>query len=134
MRVAYLTLDEVNRALAIGFAAQAGIELELPELRDDLNRFDAVLYDLDFLPAECRDRLRFVPGGGELPQVVAVHSYNLTPRQRRSLHRRGALVTRRLRASLFKELRQLARAKKADAADSLSPTRQSGNSCRDRPR
>ena len=70
MRFAYLSLDEVNQALAARLAAAAGVGLDVRTFRDAPpgGRFDAVLYDLDSLPADYRGRLL----ADLVPEVVTV--------------------------------------------------------------
>jgi hypothetical protein len=104
MRFAYLTLDDVNRDLAARLAARAGIELSSPGIREGAETFDAIVYDLDHLPTDFRDRLLSELASGQLTQVVGVHSYNLTDCKRRALRRRGICAKRRLGKVLFSRL------------------------------
>jgi hypothetical protein len=106
MRYAYLTHDDVNRDLAARLAAGVGVELEPLTMRDDPRRFDAVLYDLDFLPADDRDRLLAQLSSDRANRPAAVHGYGLSARQRRTLRRRGVTVARRLCGALFARLRE----------------------------
>jgi hypothetical protein len=110
MRLAYLTHDEVNQALAGPLAAAAGLELDLRNVRDGLDHgdFDGVLYDLDFLPADFCARVLADLMARPPKSLAAVHGYNLTARQRRALWRRGVIVARRLRARLFRQLKEAA--------------------------
>jgi hypothetical protein len=111
MRIAYQSLDEVNRDLAARLAAAADVELESLALRDAPEPFDAVLYDLDFLPADYRAGLLAARTTARSGALIAVHAYNLTSGQRRRLRRRGVVVARRLSVALFARL--------AAAADAL---------------
>jgi hypothetical protein len=111
MRFAYLTLDVVNQALAARLAAAAGVCFSALTFRDAVpsGPRDAVLYDLDFLPADFRERLLKELVAGPRRGPVAVHGYSLSPRVARALRRRGVVVARRLRAGLFRRLRARAR-------------------------
>jgi hypothetical protein len=104
MRIAYRTLDDVNRDLATRLAARAGIDVLSPGIGECVESFDAVVYDLDHLPTDFRDRLLSELASGQLTQVVGVHSYNLTDGQRRALRRRGICVRRRLGKVLMSRL------------------------------
>jgi hypothetical protein len=110
MLFAYLTLDEVNQNLAERLAADAGVGLEVLSFRDaaPAGQFDAVLYDLDFLPDDRRQQLLADLSAGRRVEPVAVHGYCLTGRQARALRRRGVLVARKLRPELFARLRTVA--------------------------
>ena len=109
MAIVYLTLDEVNRDLAARYATVAEVQLELLELRDDLAPCDAVLYDLDFLPPDYRDRLLAEKTIVRSDAPIAVHGYNLTAGQRGKLRRRGVIVARRLCVALFARLAEVGR-------------------------
>jgi hypothetical protein len=115
MHCAYLTLDEVNQDLAGRLAAAAGVRLDALSLRDAAphDLFDAVVYDLDFLPPEeCHAVLaRLRRGRPTTP--VAIHSYRLSPRQKGVLRRRGVIVARRLSRALFVQLREAIVARRA---------------------
>jgi hypothetical protein len=104
MRIAYLTLDEVNRDFAARCAAAAGVELESFAQCEALEPFDAVVYDLDFLPPDSRAGLVAAPATAGSRALIAVHGYNLSSGQRRRLRRRGAVVARRLSSALFARL------------------------------
>jgi hypothetical protein len=104
MRIAYLTLDEVNSDLAARCAAAADIELESFALCEAPEPFDAVVYDLDFLPADYRAGLLAASTTARSSALIAVHAYNLTSGQRRRLRRRGVVVARRLSLALFARL------------------------------
>src|SRR5205823_6243212 len=76
MRVAYLTTDEVNAALAREFAAGSGLDVCLvpPLDRPTDPEFVGAVYDLDFLPPGRLGGLLVDLGRGPLPYPVAVHS------------------------------------------------------------
>jgi hypothetical protein len=67
MRIAYLTTDDVNAALAAQLAADCGLSLcqLAPQGAAPDGEFDAAVYDLDFLPAGRLGRLLadLAPGG-----------------------------------------------------------------------
>jgi hypothetical protein len=106
MLIAYLTHDDVNRDFAARLAAGVGVELEPLTLRDKPGRFDAVLYDVDFLPADERGRLLAELSSQRADRPTAVHGYGLSARERRALRRRGVIVARRLCGALFARLRR----------------------------
>ncbi|HEY1377780.1 MAG TPA: hypothetical protein VGF55_13360, partial [Gemmataceae bacterium] len=58
MTVAYVSLDDVHEDLARRLARARGLELAAlwPTDADPTGQFPVVIYDLDFLPAEHRDR------------------------------------------------------------------------------
>jgi hypothetical protein len=108
MRFAYWTIDEVNQHRAERLAERAGVELDIRTFRDAApsEPFDAVLYDLDFFPADCRRALLADLQAQQRIQPVAVHSYHLPARQARTLRRQGVIVVRRLRFVVFARLRK----------------------------
>jgi hypothetical protein len=112
MRLAYLTLDEVNRDLARRLAAGAGLQLDelTPRGAGRDGHHGAALYDLDSLPADDRGRLLDALSSGWRDGPAAVHGYGLSGRQARALRRRGVLTTRRLSRGLFVRLRERAEA------------------------
>ena len=106
MLFAYLTLDEVNQELAGMLADAAGVELDATDFRDACpdRQFDAVLYDLDYLPNDRREALLAALTAGRMAEPVAVHSYRLSVRQARALRQQGVIVARRLGPKLFARL------------------------------
>jgi hypothetical protein len=110
MRLAYLTLDEVNLELARRLAARACLRLDELTFRDGdrTGPRDGVLYDLDTLPEDYRGRLLAALAAGGRDGPVGVHGYALAPRQARALRRRGVVVARRLSRVLFARLRERA--------------------------
>jgi hypothetical protein len=106
MRFAYLSLDVVNQELASRLAARAGVRLNTLTFRDPVPNgpHDVVLYDLDFLPDNYRERLLDNLTSGAQSGRIAVHGYGLSLRIARALRRHGVFVARRLRGNLFQRL------------------------------
>lgn len=112
MRLAYLTLDEVNQHLALTFADGHGVCLDVharPEAITE-REYDAVLYDPDSFPASERPANLTTVLACPLNRPVAVHSYDFSADQLHVLRQRGAIVTMRLRADVFARLVNAARA------------------------
>jgi hypothetical protein len=111
MRCAYLTIDEVNEALAVEMAGACGVLLDLltPKEAPPHAEHDAVLIDWDHWPAERREGLLAGLRGGPLPRPVAVHSYNLVDGQAEALRAQGVTVHRSLQPEVFQSLREAAR-------------------------
>ena len=112
MRVAYLTLDEVNQHLASGFADEHGVNLEVHACPQAIGEreYDAVIYDPgSFSPHERDANLRAVlvcP----MDKPLAVHGYDFAPDQLQVLRKRGAIVVRRLGTGVFARLVNAVRA------------------------
>jgi hypothetical protein len=108
MRVAYLTTDEVNEALALEMAQACGVALEplrpTQEPRDAA--YDAVLIDWDFWPPEQRAEFFAALCDRPLPWRVAVHGYSLEDGLAEALHARGVDVHRRLRPEVIRLLQE----------------------------
>ena len=106
MLIAYPTTDEVNRDLATRMAADWDITLALVSPREPLpdGRFDAVIYDLDYVPAALRNQIvkRLISSPSQFP--VAVHGYNLVESEIESLYLNGVPVYRRLDRAVFLSL------------------------------
>src|SRR3954453_19469449 len=103
MNVAYVSRGEAHEDLARRLTRARGLELAAfwPTDADPCGEFPIVIYDLDFLPADHRDRIvRRTPAGRE-PGVVGAPGYNLTRRKGAALRRNGVLVSRRLGARLL---------------------------------
>src|SRR3954467_11650758 len=111
MQFAYLTLDEMNQDLAARLADAAGVELDVLSFHAPApdGPFDAVLYDLDYLPDDRRAALLATPAAGCRGKPVAVHGYHPSAGAGRALRRQGVLVARHLDAELFVRLRLAAR-------------------------
>jgi hypothetical protein len=110
MRIAYLSTDEVNHALAQRLAAADGSHLDLLWLRDPPpdGQFDAVLCDLDSWPASLRAEVlsRLLAATPFLP--VAVHSYGPEEEQTEALRSRGVTVFNQLGPEVFRTLHRAA--------------------------
>jgi hypothetical protein len=106
MRIAYLTLDEVNQHLASAFADERGVSLDVQARPENIrNReYDADLCDQDSFPLDERSA-NLAAVLGRLPnRPVAIHSYDISADQLQVLRRRGAIVARRLGAGMFARL------------------------------
>lgn len=108
MRIDYWTTDFVNLNLARQWAEECGASLEqiLPKDHPAENGCDAVLYDLDYLPADIQQEILARLTNGRLDQAAAVHSYNLEDALVAALQARGVVVERRLHKRLVERLRQ----------------------------
>jgi len=117
MRIGYLSLDEVNQSLARQLASKIGVELHSLSFREDepVGSCDAYLYELDCLTQLDRRELlaRIVAGPAQRP--AAVHSWNVSPNERRALHGKGVDVFRRLEEVVFRRLRRAVRARRRQA-------------------
>jgi hypothetical protein len=106
VRIAYVTPNEVNRLLVTRFADSLGCSVTPyhPEAVGCLGPFDAVLYDLDGVPAEDRPALldRVLSGPPCCP--TAVHGYSLPEEQALALRLRGVAVAQRLHPGLIRTL------------------------------
>jgi hypothetical protein len=112
MRVAYLTLDEVNQHLAFAFAGEHDVSLDVharPEAIGE-REYDAVLYDLDSFPLDERQANLTTVLDCPLNRPVAVHSYDFSADQLSVLRQRSAIVARRLRSKVFARLVSMVRA------------------------
>jgi hypothetical protein len=137
MRIAYLSTDDVNAALAVRIAADCGLDLcqVAPQGAAPDGEFGGAVYDLDFLPAGRLGRLLADLGAGRVPHPVAVHGYNLGTDQALALDRLGVLVYRCLEAGLFEQLRAAAcrrPARPAPAGDRPRPVEADGQASRGR--
>jgi hypothetical protein len=107
MQIAYLTPDEVHRDLAVRLAEDCGATVQPLSPNDPLptEQFDAVLYDLDYLPPAQRQELLvdLAASSATRPVPVGVHSYNLDD-QVSALRRHGVVVARRLGPGVFRSL------------------------------
>jgi hypothetical protein len=109
MLMTYLTIDQVNLDLARQLAVQWGAALEPQEPRDlPAAPPDVMLYDLDCLPDDLRQRTLAGLLARPVASVVGVHSYGLDDAQVERLARNGVVVTRRLGPALFLLLRAAA--------------------------
>ena len=106
MRVAYLTLDEVNRHLAQSFADEHGVSLDILACAGAIaeGEHDAVLYDPDSFPEEeCRANLTAVLAC-PFDTTIAVHAYDFSTDRLRDVRRPGIILARRLGAEMFTRL------------------------------
>src|SRR5262245_44517740 len=103
MRIAYVTIDEVNQDTAAAMAEPYGAAVSVfrPENLSTPDRYDAVLYDLDHVPP--REWPSLLEGLRSGPPVCpkAVHGYGLTEEQAQALRLRGVAVAQRLNRDLI---------------------------------
>jgi hypothetical protein len=106
MRIAYMTIDEVNQALAAHLVAEcsAVVCTLLPKHPSPAGPFDAVIYDLDGMPSDERSALLEHLGRGTPDHPTAVHGYDLTVEQTGALIRNGVAAARRLHTGLLRSL------------------------------
>jgi len=124
MRIAYMTSDEVNRALAGKMAARYGAVVCNPvpkhvQLAGDV---DGVLWNLDDVPKALRAALLEGLCHSAPDHPVAVHGYDLTDEQLNALRRNGIAATRRLEADLFRSLCKAVRRRRATVLANDTPT------------
>ena len=107
MRIAYLTTDEVNEQLAQQMAVACGVTLcpLAPKDAPPDGEYDAVLYDLDYLPVKNQLEVMAALLAGPLPHAVALHSYHLEDAHVDALRRNAVGVFRRLQPMVFRSLR-----------------------------
>jgi nitrate reductase cytochrome c-type subunit len=115
MRIAYMTIDEVNRASAAQMAGECGafICAQAPKDSPPDDQFLAVLYDLDGLQRHERAELiaRIVSSPSTCPR--AVHGYDITDEEASALRRHGVAVSKRLHAGLVRSLCKAAQPSRA---------------------
>jgi hypothetical protein len=106
MRIAYVSTDEVDQALAAEMAAECGAEVctLLPQDPPPDGLFDAVLYNLDDLPVDRRSALLDELRRHQPDRPTAVHGYDITVEQARALSRDGVAAARRLHRGLIRSL------------------------------
>ncbi len=125
MRVAYLTVDEVNQDLAQRLAEDCGLVLYLltPAEKSPEGPFDAVLYDWDFLPERQRGEILGELRSGMTRCLIGLHSYNVDDEEAAGMENLGMVVSRRLEPELFLAIRRLAEGASANgcSARTLSP-------------
>jgi hypothetical protein len=107
VRIAYVTTDEVNQDLALRLADDFGAELcpLSPKDPPPNGEFDAMVYDLDYLPPEGRRAILAGLLAGPRSCAVAVHSHNLREDQADALRAGGIAVSSRLEPEMFRLLR-----------------------------
>jgi hypothetical protein len=111
MRIVYVSTDEVNQALAEQVAAEcrAVISARPPEALPKDGLFDAVLYNLDDMPREERSALLEEFRRDKPDHPTAVHGYEISDEQARTLKRNGVVAARRLSPVLLRGLLSAAR-------------------------
>jgi hypothetical protein len=104
--LAYLTTDEVNEATVarMALAYDAIVVPFYPKDAPRSARFDAVLYDLDCLPADRGRKLLgdLLSAPNEKP--VGLHSFNVDEGLRQDLERKGINVFRTLKNDCLRRL------------------------------
>jgi hypothetical protein len=135
MNVAYLSIDEVNQATAreLAEAHRAGFDLLSMSDPQANGQFDAVVYDFDSLPADCRRPILAQLLAGRWSRRRAVHGYGLAEELVRALRSRGVLVARKLTPELFACLLR-SRGTREPAVDAMSLSYQSSHYSRSRGR
>jgi hypothetical protein len=104
MKIAYVTIDPVNEALAARLAAECRLDLEPLEPRDCRDGFDRFVLDWDFLPPQWRQDVLKELKSRPTPAVVALHSYHLDEAEAALLDLRGVKVFRYLSPELLLSL------------------------------
>ena len=106
MRIAYLTIDEVNQYLALRMAdeCRAALQVRFPLDPAPDGEFEAVLCDLDYWPGESGKAVLESLLANPHRRRVAVHSYHLTKEQARGLRDRGVGVFRTLELEVLRWL------------------------------
>lgn len=94
MRIAHITLDEVNRSLVRRWARGAGVPLPPPVGAAALaaDGAEGVLLDLDHLPADVRAGWVGRALGGAVGCPVLAHGHSLSDAEAAALRRRGVRV------------------------------------------
>jgi hypothetical protein len=110
MRLAYLTIDEVNFDLARRFAEDCDATLVPLFFVDGPpdGKFDGLLYDFDHLPNEERARILTDLLRHRSSCPVALHSYHLGEEDTNALHKNGVAVFARLDPGVLLFLRRAA--------------------------
>jgi hypothetical protein len=103
MNIAYVSLDAVHEDLARSAVQATGWRLEAywPTETIEPQRFPVVIYDLDYLPIQDRQRVLEHLMSWPVSGVVAVHGYDLTKQQASTLREKGIVVSRRFGARLL---------------------------------
>jgi hypothetical protein len=106
VRIAHVTTDEVNQALAVQVAKPLGA-IVTPLGPDEISRlgqFDAVVYDLDRVPPDRRGPLLDQIRSETSAVPMAVYGYCLSEEQAGELRYHGVAVGQRLHARLIRTL------------------------------
>jgi hypothetical protein len=111
MRIAHITTDEVNQALAVQVARPLGAAMTPlgPGEMSTHFLFDAVLFDLDRVPPDRRAALLDEIHSETTDRPMAVYGYCLSEEQARKLRFHGVAVAQRLHAALIRTLANAAR-------------------------
>ena len=106
MRIAYLSIDEVNQYLAFRMAEErrAALQVHFPVDPVPDGEFEAVLCDLDYWPGQSGEAVVERLLANPHRRRVAVHSYHLTKEQARALRDRGVGVFRTLEPEVLRWL------------------------------
>ena len=109
MHLAYLTIDEVNQALACDFSSELDVNLTILAPKDGPpdRAYDAVLCDWDSMPTEVRTVFFAMSACDSLPRAVAVHGYSLTTEESLELLNLGVLIYRRLTPQVIRVLNRI---------------------------
>jgi hypothetical protein len=105
--IAFFSTDEVNQSTVEELTGACGAQVVPWQPRDPSpdGQFDAVLYDLDHLPAPERQRTLAVLLNGHGPHCrVAVHSFNLEDAEVKALRARDVGVFERLDGGVIRWL------------------------------
>jgi hypothetical protein len=115
MRIAYMTNDNVNRALAVQIAGEcrAFICALAPKNSTSDDLFHAVLYDLDAVQRHERAELVGQIVSSPSTRLRAVHGYDIAVEQARILRYHGVAVSQRLHAGLIRSLCRAAQPSRA---------------------
>jgi hypothetical protein len=105
MRIAYYSLDEVNRLLVRQWAKRQGLRLACPSVGSVGDPIAAgMIVDLDFMPEPFRTSWLDRAKAGAVEGPVLIHGHGLTDDEARGLIRRGLTVCRgRLRRRIFRD-------------------------------
>jgi len=106
MRIAYVNTDEVNQDLAERTASDycAAVCILVPEGPPPDGLFDVVLYNFDEVPRDQRSALLERLRQATPHRPTAVHGYDITDEQARTLRRHGVAVAQRLHPALLRSL------------------------------
>jgi hypothetical protein len=106
MRIAHITTDEVNQALALRVARPLGVTVTQlgPEEMSKHVVFDAVLYDLDRVPPDRRPSLLDEIRSEKTAVPMAAYGYCLSEEQAAGLRFHGVAVAQRLHSALIRTL------------------------------
>src|SRR5947207_10488792 len=97
MRIAYISLDEVNQFLMQRWAKRGRFNADSPtamELGPPINCVAGIVVDLDYLTAGARAAWLAHLLGGASAMPVLVHGHNITNAEQAALRRRGVSVCR----------------------------------------